>query len=86
MHTRHDHIAYRFLDPIVNGDYPHSMRSIVGRRLPTFTKEQYKLVKGSFDFIGLNYYTTYYARYSPKSNNVNVSYINDPLATQLSKE
>ncbi|KAB1209597.1 Beta-glucosidase 12 [Morella rubra] len=34
--------ALRFLDPLTFGDYPHSMRSLVGKRLPKFTKEQSK--------------------------------------------
>ncbi|KAL6273426.1 hypothetical protein ACE6H2_024118 [Prunus campanulata] len=50
-----------FMDPLTNGDYPHSMRSNVRERLPKFTKEESNLLKGSFDFIGLNYYTARYA-------------------------
>ncbi|CDP07702.1 unnamed protein product [Coffea canephora] len=46
-----------FLDPLVFGDYPKSMRGLVGKRLPKFTPEQSKLVKGFLDFLGLNYYT-----------------------------
>uniref|UniRef100_A0A0D3H202 Uncharacterized protein n=1 Tax=Oryza barthii TaxID=65489 RepID=A0A0D3H202_9ORYZ len=51
-----------FMDPIVFGDYPGTMRKLVGDRLPKFTAEQSELVKGSYDFIGLNYYTTNYAK------------------------
>ncbi|XP_030953800.1 beta-glucosidase 12-like isoform X1 [Quercus lobata] len=69
-----------FLDPLANGDYPHSMRSLVKDRLPKFTKEQSKLVKGSFDFIGLNYYTAYYAAYAPQPNGVKASYATDSSA------
>ncbi|KAM5582563.1 beta-glucosidase 12-like [Rosa sericea] len=71
-----------FMDPLTNGDYPHSMRSLVGNRLPKFTKEQSKLLIGSFDFIGLNYYTTYYATYIPQNNSLNTSYLTDVRATQ----
>ncbi|OWM73473.1 hypothetical protein CDL15_Pgr026572 [Punica granatum] len=66
-----------FLDPIVYGNYPHSMRSLVGARLPKFTKEQSAMLKGSFDFLGLNYYTTNYARDVRQSNSVNASYLTD---------
>ncbi|KAF3486605.1 hypothetical protein F2Q69_00054297 [Brassica cretica] len=52
----------RFLDPLMFGDYPSSMRSRVGSRLPVFTGSQSVLVKGSLDFVGINHYTTYYAR------------------------
>ncbi|PON32154.1 Glycoside hydrolase [Parasponia andersonii] len=61
--------AYRALDfmlgwtvhPITYGDYPETMRNLVGCRLPKFTKAQSALLKGSFDFLGLNYYTARYA-------------------------
>ncbi|XP_024020309.1 beta-glucosidase 12-like [Morus notabilis] len=69
-----------FMDPLANGDYPHSMRSLVGKRLPKFTKEESKLVKGSFDFLGLNYYTTNYAAYASNHNSVNGSYTTDAQA------
>ncbi|CAL5016406.1 unnamed protein product [Urochloa decumbens] len=50
-----------FMDPLTKGDYPPIMRALVENRLPQFTKNQSELVKGAFDFIGLNYYTTNYA-------------------------
>lgn len=43
------------------GDYPISMRSRVGSRLPKFTTYETDLVKGSLDFVGINHYTTFYA-------------------------
>lgn len=46
------------LDPIMKGDYPDIMKEIVGDRLPTFTKEDKELIKGSSDFIAINHYTT----------------------------
>ncbi|XP_068647342.1 beta-glucosidase 12-like [Aristolochia californica] len=66
-----------FIDPLVHGDYPLTMREIVGKRLPKFTRKQSRLVKGSFDFIGLNYYTTYYATDGGTPNSVNLSYSTD---------
>jgi beta-glucosidase len=47
-----------FADPIYFGDYPPSMREILGTRLPVFTDEEKALVKGSTDFFGLNHYGT----------------------------
>lgn len=35
------------------------MRDTVGSRLPTFTDEQIALVKGSLDFVAINYYFPY---------------------------
>ncbi|XP_039119074.1 beta-glucosidase 22-like [Dioscorea cayenensis subsp. rotundata] len=46
------------VDPLVFGDYPKTMKKIVGSRLPVFTKSQSEYVKGSFDFIGLNHYSS----------------------------
>ncbi|KAJ3680036.1 hypothetical protein LUZ60_016314 [Juncus effusus] len=51
-----------FLDPIIFGDYPSEMREILRSNLPTFTKEEKKLLKMKLDFIGINHYTTTYAQ------------------------
>ena len=50
----------RILDPLVFGDYPEMMKKNVGSRLPSFTKVQSELIKGSFDFIGINHYYSLY--------------------------
>lgn len=50
-----------FMDPLTTGDYPDTMKTHVGKRLPPFSTFESKMVKGSFDFIGLNYYTAIYA-------------------------
>lgn len=72
----------RYMDPLTNGDYPHTMRSIVGDRLPKFTETQSKTLKGSFDFIGLNYYTAFYVAYAP-NRNANASFLTDSHANLL---
>lgn len=48
------------MDPLVNGEYPKVMQDLVIGGLPKFTPEQKAMVQGSFDFIGLNYYTARY--------------------------
>ncbi|CAI0416330.1 unnamed protein product [Linum tenue] len=55
-----------FMDPIFHGDYPEIMKSYIGSRLPQFSSHQSDLLKGSFDFIGLNYYTASYASNHPQ--------------------
>lgn len=50
-----------FTDPVVYGEYPEVMRKRLGARLPKFTEEEKKLMKGSVDFLGLNHYSTLYA-------------------------
>ncbi|ORY35755.1 beta-glucosidase, partial [Naematelia encephala] len=47
-----------FADPIYLGDYPPFMKSMLGKRLPSFTQKELKLVRGSSDFYGMNTYTT----------------------------
>ncbi|XP_006660771.1 beta-glucosidase 30-like [Oryza brachyantha] len=69
-----------FLDPIVHGDYPGTMRGWLGDRLPSFTPEQSAMVKGSYDFIGVNYYTTYYAKSAPPPSSNLLSYEADSRA------
>ncbi|KAK6157132.1 hypothetical protein DH2020_011380 [Rehmannia glutinosa] len=51
-----------FLDPLLLGDYPLSMQKLVGKRLPEIVPEVSRFLKGSLDFIGVNHYTTLYAR------------------------
>jgi beta-glucosidase len=76
----------RYMDPLTSGDYPSSMRSLVGSRLPKFSTYQVKLVKGSFDFIGLNYYTSHYATNAPElSEVIKPSYNTDALVSFTSK-
>lgn len=60
----------RHLSPLVFGDYPETIKISAGNRLPSFTKEQSMMVKNSFDFIGVNYYT---ARFVAHDLNVDIS-------------
>ncbi|GJU07262.1 beta-glucosidase 44-like protein [Tanacetum coccineum] len=64
--ARDFHVGW-FLHPLVYGEYPKTMQNIVKDRLPKFTKEEVKMVKGSFDLIGINQYTTYYM-YDPHTS------------------
>ncbi|KAL3719481.1 hypothetical protein ACJRO7_004445 [Eucalyptus globulus] len=61
--ARDFHIGW-FLHPLVYGEYPKTMQNIVGERLPKFTKREVNIVKGGFDFVGVNHYTSYYM-YNP---------------------
>ena len=44
------------------GDYPNIVKKNAGARIPVFTKLESKLVKGSFDFLGVNHYNTLYIK------------------------
>ncbi|CAN0929451.1 Beta-glucosidase 40, partial [Linum grandiflorum] len=79
-----------FLDPMMFGDYPSSMRSRVGNRLPKFSDSDVSLVKGSLDFVGINHYTTYYATNSSSGtlndSLVDSSSIDSDTITSLCRE
>ncbi|CAL0331270.1 unnamed protein product [Lupinus luteus] len=51
-----------FLDPLIFGDYPCSMKSRVGSRLPKFSEAESALVKGSLDFLGISHFTSLYVK------------------------
>uniref|UniRef100_A0A0E0DQL0 Uncharacterized protein n=1 Tax=Oryza meridionalis TaxID=40149 RepID=A0A0E0DQL0_9ORYZ len=55
------------LHPLVFGDYPETIKKVVGSRLPFFSNHESELVTNAFDFIGLNHYSSVYT-----SNNNNV--------------
>nr|AYK02732.1 beta-glucosidase 2 [Lamium galeobdolon] len=68
-----------FMHPVVYGEYPLNMQTNAGNRLPKFTKEQSEMLKGSYDFIGMNYYTGNYAAHL-SSRNGPVSSTSDQMA------
>ncbi|KAF7660856.1 hypothetical protein LDENG_00274200 [Lucifuga dentata] len=57
-----------FAHPIFNGDYSNTMKTIIRERslaadlpktrLPEFTPEEIKRIKGTYDYFGFNHYTT----------------------------
>ncbi|KAF7824016.1 beta-glucosidase 13-like [Senna tora] len=60
----------KFMEPLTKGEYPKSMQSLVGSRLPKFSKQQSKLLmNASFDFIGINYYTSNFVAHAPHLRN-----------------
>ncbi|XP_023516691.1 beta-glucosidase 12-like [Cucurbita pepo subsp. pepo] len=70
-----------FLHPLVYGDYPPSMRTLVKERLPKFTNDERILITNSYDFIGINYYTADYAKDDSNATSSNSSYWTDFRAT-----
>lgn len=57
----------RLVNPLIYGDYPDIMTKNGGNRIPVFTPAESKLIKGSFDFFGLNHYTPLYVKDNPSS-------------------
>lgn len=70
--------------PLTKGEYPKSMRSMLGNRLPKFTIEESRQLKGSFDFLGLNYYSSFYAAHAPHQLVVRPSLQTDSLVNVTS--
>ena len=62
------HLAFQFgwfADPLVFGHYPVEMTNLIqDGRLPSFNSSSINLVKGAYDFLGVNYYTTSYIKYT----------------------
>ncbi|KAL5543972.1 hypothetical protein UlMin_007756, partial [Ulmus minor] len=50
------------VEPLVFGRYPQVMINMVKERLPSFTEAERTLITGAYDFIGINYYTSRYAK------------------------
>lgn len=61
------------MEPLKSGRYPVEMANYVQERLPQFYEEQSLMLKGSFDFIGIDYCTSTYASDIP-CNTENLSY------------
>lgn len=61
-------MTIRLLDPLVFGDYPAEMHSILGSQLPKFSPEEKSLLRGSLDFFGINHYGALYVKDCSLSN------------------
>ncbi|XP_018320187.1 myrosinase 1-like [Agrilus planipennis] len=80
------------LNPIFssNGDYSNVVKESIATqsflegykrsRLPEFTQDEINYIKGTYDFMGLNHYTSHLAANSP-STSLQTSYDNDYKAT-----
>ncbi|KAJ8943036.1 hypothetical protein NQ318_022580 [Aromia moschata] len=88
-----------YANPIFNGDYPDIMKTRVAERskqegfsssrLPEFTQEEIDYINGTFDFLGLNHYSSYMISDMPEpeigapswENDTAVLYWQDPSWT-----
>ncbi|KAJ9551455.1 hypothetical protein OSB04_015500 [Centaurea solstitialis] len=50
------------LDPVIFGDYPEEMHECLRNDLPSFSLDEKNFMKSSTDFIGVNHYSTIYAK------------------------
>lgn len=69
------YVIIRFVHPLIFGDYPDIMKQSLGRRLPSFTEYETKLVNSSFDFIGVNCYTASVVTDDPGKDGMAANYI-----------
>ena len=51
----------QYADPIFKGEFPALVAKHLGDFLPSFTNNEWTLIKGSSDFFGWNHYGTNYA-------------------------
>lgn len=70
-----------FADPIYFGHYPYQMVRRVGSRLPSFSPEEARLVKGSTDFLGLNHYSASYMQSCGARNSEQCTEDQDTVST-----
>lgn len=75
----------RFIDPVTSGGYPFTMRDRLGGRLLKFTEQESEQLKGSFDILGMNYYTSQYAINCLDLNKVNSGWNRDNRANFICK-
>ncbi|XP_010558346.1 PREDICTED: beta-glucosidase 23-like [Tarenaya hassleriana] len=75
-----DFIMGWHLDPTTFGDYPQIMKDVVGSRLPNFTDEQKNKLKNSADFVGINYYFSYFSNHKVKVDPSRPSWQSDSLS------
>ncbi|KAL9228196.1 hypothetical protein vseg_003802 [Gypsophila vaccaria] len=63
------------MHPLMYGDYPEKVKKAMGVDLPVFSKSDSNLVKGTFDFIGLNYYSSILVKDDPSTLKLNKSFL-----------
>ncbi|CAI0397131.1 unnamed protein product [Linum tenue] len=71
-----------FMNPVTYGHYPRTMKDLLGQRLPEILAHEADMLRNSYDFLGLNYYTTYYAKDNPNLNLLKLRYATDSRVIQ----
>jgi beta-glucosidase/6-phospho-beta-glucosidase/beta-galactosidase len=67
-----------FTDPAYFGDYPALLRERLGPLLPMFSAEDSRLLKGSMDFLALNYYTSEVVQHSAAGGPMELEVVPQP--------
>ncbi|XP_068893491.1 myrosinase 1-like [Tenebrio molitor] len=76
-----------FANPVINGNYPQVMIDRIDERsagqgfeisrLPKFTDEEIEYIKGTHDFVALNFYTATYAQWLEEADINDLGYYSD---------
>ncbi|KAJ8963825.1 hypothetical protein NQ314_005356 [Rhamnusium bicolor] len=82
-----------YANPIFNGDYPEIMKARIAMRselegfsssrLPKFTKDEIAYIKGTYDYLGLNSYSSYLVAAVPEPTIGNPSWEDDTGAPEF---
>ncbi|KAB1708312.1 family 1 glycosylhydrolase, partial [Klebsiella pneumoniae] len=72
-----------FANPLIFGDYPDIMKKNAGSRLPKFTRQESKQVKGAIDFIALNHYMNIHVKDNSSSLETDIRDFNADAACQV---
>ncbi|KAL7609684.1 hypothetical protein Lser_V15G14341 [Lactuca serriola] len=84
-----------FLEPLTKGTWPESMQKFAtsptkkypnGRRLPKFSDDQLAKLIGSYDFLGINYYTANFSQFQAPAPDVRIGYLTDRHYTPSGKD
>ncbi|KAI3443436.1 hypothetical protein Pfo_000101 [Paulownia fortunei] len=76
-----------FLEPALTGKYPQSMIDFVpSDNLAQFSEEESQMLKGSIDFLGLNYYTANYVANDINPNSEKAYYKDQQVSFHTEKD
>lgn len=71
---------------MVYGVYPDTLKKNAGSRLPAFTNQESRQVKGSFDFLGVNHYMSIQVKDNSASlNSEHRDYLADMAVEMMGK-
>lgn len=73
----------RIVEPLVHGNYPISMKTNAGARIPAFTNRESEQVKGSYGFIGIIHYNNANVTDNPNALKTELRDFNADMAAQL---
>ena len=70
----------QFLDPLLLGRFPEELVEVFGPDRPRLSREDFELLAGSVDFLGINYYTRSVTRHDEAAVPVRASTVKQPGA------